>query len=103
DTRGGDRRIELAAAPLAHFVRDADRRAARRVFLLRVMPLFHARRVLRKACEELARAPRERERDIRAGRKVRRVNRADAGLFDARTDVVDAIVPAGGADDDATA
>src|SRR5947207_13978517 len=41
DARRGDRRIELAAAPFAYFVRDAQRRAARRVFFLRVMPLFH--------------------------------------------------------------
>ena len=68
----------LPAAAVLHLGRDLQRRAAGRVFLLRVMALFHARGVLRKAREELSGAPREREHHVRAGREVRRVHAADA-------------------------
>src|SRR5438309_11326610 len=46
DARCSDWRIELASASALDFIRDADRGAARSIFLLRVVPLFHACRVL---------------------------------------------------------
>src|SRR6266852_2730451 len=53
DARRRDRRVELPGASALDFVRDANRRAARRVLLLRVVPLFHAGGVLRKPREQL--------------------------------------------------
>ena len=103
DARGDDRRIELPPAPLLHLGRDLQRCPAGRVFFLGVMALFDARLVLREGRDELPRAPRQSEGDIRAGREVRGVDTANARLGHAGAHVVEALVPAGGADHQADA
>src|SRR5689334_3538800 len=99
DARGDDGRIEPAAAPFLRLRGDLQRRAARRVLLLRVVALLDARGVLREARDQIAGAAGQSEDDVRAGREVRSVHAADAGALHAPAHVVQAIVPAGRADD----
>src|SRR6478609_792228 len=96
DPRGDDRRIELTAASLLHFARDAKCGSARRILLLRVVALFHTGSVLRKSREHLARAAGEGEDDVRTRREVRGVRAADSSLLDALAKCVERRVPAGG-------
>src|SRR5436309_5345646 len=78
DTRGDDGRRQLAAAPLLRLRGDLQRCPAGRVFLLGVVALLDSRGVLREARSQLSGAAGQGEDDVRAGRKIRRVDAADA-------------------------